>query len=136
MVLLDSVIRSINALVIFNLVTLLVQNEIEIMAAVYTDSNFDAEVLKADKPAMVDFWAPWCGPCIAIGPTVEALAHEYEGKVNVGKVNVDENPNLSIEFGITSIPCILFMKDGKVVDKHLGMAPRNVLDKKLQKLIS
>ena len=105
------------------------------MAAVYTDSNFEAEVLKADKPTVIDFWAPWCGPCIALGPTIDALSKEYEGKVNVGKVNVDENPELSVNFGITSIPCVLFIKDGKVVDKQVGAAPKNVFDKKILKLI-
>jgi len=105
------------------------------MAATYTDSNFEAEVLKADKPTVIDFWAPWCGPCIALGPTIDALSKEYEGKINVGKVNVDENPNLSVNYGITSIPCVLFIKDGKVVDKQLGAAPKNVFDKKILKLI-
>ena len=71
------------------------------MAAVYTDANFDAEVIKAEKLTVVDFWAPWCGPCLALGPTIEALAKEYDGKVNIVKVNVDENPQLSINYGIT-----------------------------------
>lgn len=106
------------------------------MAAVYTDANFEAEVLKADKPTMIDFWAPWCGPCIALGPTVDALSKEYEGKINVGKVNVDENPELSVHFGVTNIPCVLFVKDGKVVDKQVGLAHKSVFDKKMQKLLS
>ena len=106
------------------------------MAAVFTDSNFEADVLKADKLSVVDFWAPWCGPCLALGPTIDALSKEYEGKVNVGKINVDENPNVSVQFGITSIPCILFIKDGKVVDKQIGMAPKPIFDKKIQKLLS
>ncbi|GAA4466072.1 thioredoxin [Nemorincola caseinilytica] len=105
------------------------------MAAVFTDSNFDTEVLKADKLSVIDFWAPWCGPCLALGPTIDALSAEYAGKVNVGKVNVDENPNLSINYGVTSIPCVLFIKDGKVVDKQLGLAPKNVFDKKIQKIL-
>ena len=99
------------------------------MAAVFTDANFDAEVLKATQPSVIDFWAPWCGPCIALGPTIDALAKEYDGRVKVGKVNVDENPNLSIEFGVTSIPCVLFIKDGQVVDKQVGAAPKGVFDK-------
>ena len=106
------------------------------MAAVFTDSNFESDVLKADKLSVVDFWAPWCGPCLALGPTIDALSKEYEGKVNVGKINVDENPNVSVTYGITSIPCILFIKDGKVVDKQIGAVPKSVFDKKIQKLIA
>src|ERR1700741_2361077 len=95
------------------------------MAAVYTDANFETEVLKGDKLSVIDFWAPWCGPCLALGPTIEALSKEYDGQVNVGKVNVDENPQLSINYGITSIPAILFVKGGKVVDKLVGAQPKS-----------
>ncbi|OJW85133.1 MAG: thioredoxin [Bacteroidetes bacterium 46-16] len=102
------------------------------MAAVFTDANFETEVLNGDKLSVIDFWAPWCGPCLALGPTIEALAKDYDGKVNVGKVNVDENPNLSINYGVTSIPCVLFIKGGQVVDKQVGAAPRNVFEKKIQ----
>ncbi|MBL7718591.1 MAG: thioredoxin [Flavipsychrobacter sp.] len=102
------------------------------MAAVFTDANFDSDVLKADQLTVVDFWAPWCGPCLAIGPTIEALATEYDGKVKVGKLNVDENPNVSMEYGITSIPCVLFIKGGQVVDKQLGAAPKAAFEKKIQ----
>ena len=102
------------------------------MAAVYTDSNFETEVLSADKLSVIDFWAPWCGPCLALGPTIEALSKDYEGKVNVGKVNVDENPQLSINYGITSIPAVLFIKGGQVVDKQVGAAPKSVFEKKIQ----
>ncbi|MGN6568432.1 MAG: thioredoxin [Flavipsychrobacter sp.] len=102
------------------------------MAAVFTDANFDTDVLKADKLSVIDFWAPWCGPCLALGPTIEALAKDYDGKVNIGKVNVDENPTISINYGITSIPCVLFIKNGQVVDKQVGAAPRNVFEKKIQ----
>ena len=105
------------------------------MAAVFTDSNFETEVLKASKPSVIDFWAPWCGPCLALGPTIDALSKEYDGRVNVGKVNVDENPNLSIEYGVTSIPCVLFIKNGQVVDKQVGAAAKNVYDKKILKLL-
>lgn len=105
------------------------------MAAVFTDSNFDQEVLQADKLSVIDFWAPWCGPCLALGPTIETLAKEYDGKVNVGKVNVDENPQLSINYGITSIPAVLFIKNGQVVDKQVGAAPKSVFEKKIQQHI-
>lgn len=102
------------------------------MAAVFNDANFEAEVLQSDKLSVVDFWAPWCGPCLALGPTIDALSTEYAGKVNVGKVNVDENPNLSVNYGITSIPCVLFIKGGQVVDKQVGAAPKPTFDKKIQ----
>jgi thioredoxin 1 len=102
------------------------------MAAVYTDANFETEVINADRLTVVDFWAPWCGPCLALGPTIDALSTEYEGKVNVGKVNVDENPNLSINFGVTNIPCVLFIKGGQVVDKQVGAAPKSAFVKKIE----
>lgn len=102
------------------------------MALEFTDSNFQSNVLDSDKLSLIDFWAEWCGPCRAIGPVVEELSKEYNGKVNVGKVNVDQNPNLSMNYGITSIPAILFIKDGKVVDKQIGAVPKSVLDKKIQ----
>lgn len=102
------------------------------MAAVYNDANFESEVLKSELLTIVDFWAPWCGPCKAIGPTIDALSTEYAGKVNVGKVNVDENPNVSMEFGITSIPCVLYFKNGKVVDKQVGAAPKAAYVKKIE----
>jgi thioredoxin 1 len=102
------------------------------MALEFTDTNFQTEVLSSDKLSVIDFWAEWCGPCRAIGPVIEELSKDYAGKVNVGKVNVDQNPQLSINYGITSIPAILFIKDGKVVDKQVGAAPRAVLEKKIQ----
>jgi thioredoxin 1 len=103
------------------------------MAHTYTDANFEAEVLQSDKLSMIDFWAPWCGPCVALGPTIEALADDYGTKVNIGKVNVDENPNLSIKYGITSIPCVLFIKNGEIVDKQMGLAPKPALNAKIAK---
>ena len=105
------------------------------MALEFTDANFQSTVLDSEKLSVIDFWAEWCGPCRAISPVVEELAKEYNGKVNVGKVNVDQNPTLSINYGITSIPAILFIKDGKVVDKQIGAVPKNVLDKKIQALL-
>ena len=102
------------------------------MALEITDNNFQVEVLSSDKLSVLDFWAEWCGPCRAIGPVIEELSKDYAGKVNVGKVNVDVNPKLSIDYGITSIPAILFIKNGQVVDKHVGAAPRSVLEKKIQ----
>lgn len=106
------------------------------MAAEYTDANFEEEVLKSDKLSIVDFWAEWCGPCLALGPTIEALATEYEGKVNVGKVNVDNNPNTAMNYGITSIPAVLFIKGGEVVDKQVGAVPKGVFDKKIAQHLS
>ena len=102
------------------------------MALEFNDANFQTEVLESDKLTVIDFWAEWCGPCRAIGPVIEELAREYEGKVKIGKVNVDNNPNVSVNYGITSIPAILFIKDGKIVDKQIGAVPKSVLDKKIQ----
>jgi thioredoxin 1 len=102
------------------------------MALEFTDANFQNTVLDSDKLNVIDFWAEWCGPCRAIGPVIEELAKEYHGKVNIGKVNVDHNPNVSVNYGITSIPAILFIKGGKVVDKQIGAVPKSVLDKKIQ----
>ena len=105
------------------------------MAVEFTDANFQKEVLDSDKLTVVDFWAEWCGPCRAIGPVVEELATQYAGKVNIGKLNVDNNSNVSTNFGITSIPAILFFKNGQVVDKQIGAVPKSVLDKKIQSLM-
>ncbi len=102
------------------------------MAFAFTDANFQTTIMESDKLSVIDFWAEWCGPCRAIGPVIEELATEYAGKVNIGKVNVDVNPNLSMNFGITSIPAILFVKGGQVVDKQIGAVPKSVLDKKIQ----
>ena len=96
-----------------------------------TDSNFE-EVLKSDQPVMVDFWAEWCGPCKMVGPIVEEMAGEYEGKAVIGKVDVDSNPNVSAKFGIRSIPTMLFFKNGEVVDKQVGAVPKGVLAQKLE----
>ena len=89
-----------------------------------SDSNFDESVIKSPTPVLVDFWAEWCGPCRMIAPTVEALAADYAGKVTVGKVNVDDNPNTAMRFGIRSIPTLLLFKDGEVVDSIVGLADK------------
>ncbi len=95
------------------------------------DANFE-EIINTDKPVLVDFWAEWCGPCKMIGPVVEELAGEFDGKAVIGKVNVDINPNTSAKFGIRSIPTLLFFKNGQVVDKQVGAVPKAVLHKKLE----
>ena len=102
------------------------------MAQAFTDSNFQTEVINSDKLTVVDFWAEWCGPCRAIGPVIDELSKEYAGKVNVGKVNVDENPQVSTNYGITSIPAILFIKNGQVVDKLVGAQPKGNFVKKIE----
>jgi thioredoxin 1 len=101
------------------------------MALEITDSNFEDTVLKSDKPVLVDFWAEWCGPCRMVGPLVEELAKEYDGKAVVGKVNVDHNPNIAAKYGIRSIPTLLFFKGGELVDKQVGAVPKNIMASKL-----
>ena len=102
------------------------------MAKEFTDGNFKDEVITSDKLTVVDFWAEWCGPCRAIGPVIEDLSKEYAGKVNIGKVNVDVNPSISMDYGITSIPAILFFKNGQVVDKLVGAQPKGNFVKKIE----
>jgi thioredoxin 1 len=102
------------------------------MALEFTDANFKTDVLDSDKLSVIDFWAEWCGPCRAIGPVIEELAKDYAGTVNVGKVNVDNNPSISMNYGITSIPAILFVKNGEVVDKLVGAQPKANFVKKIE----
>ena len=104
------------------------------MALTITDANFQ-ELVKGDKPLVVDFWAEWCGPCRMITPFVEELAHEYEGKVVIGKLNVDENDVVVGQFGIRNIPTILFFKNGELVDKHVGAIQKNALEDKVKALL-
>jgi len=99
-----------------------------------TDSNYEAIVAEG-KPMVIDFWATWCGPCRMVGPTIEALEKEYEGKVIVGKVNVDDNEELSAKFGIRNIPTVLFMKNGEIVDKVVGAAAKPVYVEKIEALL-
>lgn len=101
------------------------------MSMQFTDQNFGQEVLQSDKPVLVDFWAPWCGPCQAMGPIIDELATEMEGKAKVGKLNVDENSEAASKYGIMSIPAIKIFKGGKVVKEFVGLQNKDVLKKEL-----
>ena len=105
------------------------------MAVEITDANFEELVVKSEKPVMIDFWAVWCGPCRMIAPIVEELASEYEGKIKVGKLDVDENQQTSIKFGVRSIPTLLIFKDGKLKDTIIGAVPKNHIVQKLNAVI-
>ena len=100
-----------------------------------SEGTFDAEVLQSSQPALVDFWAPWCGPCRAIAPVLEELAGEYKGKIKVAKVNVDDNRKLAGDHGVMSIPTMILFKDGKVVDKIVGLVPKDRLKALLDKAL-
>ena len=105
------------------------------MAVEFTAENFDDLALNSDKPVVVDFWAEWCGPCRMVGPVVEELANDYDGRAVVGKVNVDQHGDISMKYGVRNIPTILFLKGGAVVDKSVGAVPKNVLIEKLDALL-
>ncbi|OFZ53067.1 MAG: thioredoxin [Bacteroidetes bacterium RIFCSPHIGHO2_02_FULL_44_7] len=105
------------------------------MALEITDANFEELVMKSDKPVVVDFWAEWCGPCRMIGPVIEEMSNEYEGKAIIGKVNVDNNPGVSAQFGVRNIPTVLFIKGGTVADKSVGAVPKSQLTSKLDAIL-
>jgi len=101
----------------------------------FTDDNFEAEVIKSDKPVLVDFWAVWCSPCQMVSPIVEEIGRDYADRLKVGKVNVDQNSKTASQYGIMSIPSLLFFKDGKVVDQVIGAVPKEHLKEKVNKIL-
>lgn len=100
----------------------------------FTDDNFQDEVLNATSGVLVDFWAPWCGPCRQIAPLIDQLAEQYSGKVKVGKINIDDNPNVTNQYGIQSIPTLMLFKDGEVAERFMGMPPKVKLEGALNDL--
>jgi thioredoxin 1 len=106
------------------------------MAVEITDANFEEVVLNSKLPVLVDFWAEWCGPCRMVGPVIDEMHTEYEGKAIIGKVNVDENPGVSAKFGVRNIPTILFIKNGEVADKSVGAVPKAQLSSKLDAILN
>ena len=104
-------------------------------AMAVTDDNFETEVLQGPVPVVVDFWAEWCGPCKLVGPVLDELATEYDGRVKVTKLNVDENPSTSAKFGVRSIPTLMFFKDGKMVDQVIGAASKADLKRKFDEAL-
>lgn len=105
-------------------------------ALTFTDDSFEDDVINSDKPVLVDFWAEWCGPCRMVGPVVDELAGEFEGQAKIGKVDVDNNPQISTKYGIRSIPSLLIFKDGEVVDQIVGAVPKSQLKKQLEAQLS
>lgn len=105
------------------------------MAFKFTDSNFEEEALKSSTPVVVDFYADWCGPCKMMSPVIDELAGDYEGKVKIGKVNTDENRAVASKYNVMSIPTIIFIKDGQVVDQVVGAVPKTVLEQKINSML-
>jgi thioredoxin 1 len=103
--------------------------------AKFTDANFEQEVLKSEKPVLVDFWAPWCGPCRAVGPVVEELAEAYKGRVKVGKINIDDNPKTATAYGVMSIPTLILFNKGDIMDKLIGLSPKERLEGLIKKAL-
>lgn len=99
-------------------------------------TNFDSDVLASEKPALVDFWAPWCGPCRLVGPTIENVSEQFGASVTVGKLNVDDSPDLANDYGITAIPSVLVFKDGKVVDRLVGVQPLAAYESALKQFVA
>lgn len=101
----------------------------------FTDANFDTEVLQSSTPVLVDFWAPWCGPCRMLAPSIEALSKDYDGKVKIGKLNTDDNGETAAKFGIRSIPTLLIFKDGQVVNQLVGALPKDKIAEQLDRAL-
>ena len=99
------------------------------------DASFEAEVISSDKPVLVDFWAPWCGPCKALAPVIDEISDEYVDKLKVGKVNVDENPEISMKFGIRSIPTLMVFKNGEVQEQIIGAVPKSEIENAIAKVV-
>lgn len=105
------------------------------MEKIFTSANFDAEVLNASMPVLVDFFATWCGPCKMMAPVIEALAEEYEGRVTIGKLDVDENGDIAARYGVMTIPTIFLFKDGKIVSKTVGVQDKNSLKRQIDAML-
>ncbi len=110
--------------------------KINIMALEITDKTFEEVVLKSDKPVLVDFWAAWCGPCRMVGPIIEEISNDYEGKAVVGKVDVDANQEFAAKFGVRNIPTVLVFQNGEVVGRQVGVAPKNVYEEALNSILN
>jgi thioredoxin 1 len=115
---------------------LLIKIKKEIMAQAITDATFEELVLKSDKPVLVDFWAAWCGPCRMVGPIIEEIGHEYEGKAVVGKVDVDANQEFAAKYGIRNIPTVLVFQNGEVVGRQVGVAPKQTYTAAIDALLA